>query len=114
MAGTRDLSLEAHEIKLRPGETHQLKLGGLGSAGYAWECEMGGEAGIVEVSTESLPSPPRPQPGGPAPDSYSIKRVLIITALTPGVASVRLSLRRPWERDKPPLREVRMEITVLQ
>jgi len=106
--------LEAHKINLRPGNTHQLKLGGLGSAGYTWEYAIEAEAGIVALSMESLPPPVCPQPGGPAPDSYSIERLLIITALTPGVARVRLSLRRPWERGKPPLREMCMEITVVQ
>jgi hypothetical protein len=113
--GTKELLLEAYyDIKLRPGDTHRLKLGGLGSAGYAWEYAIEGKAGIVAVTVESIPSPCYPKPGGPPPDSYSIDQLLIITALTPGVAKVRVSLRRPWERDKPPLREICMDIVVSQ
>jgi hypothetical protein len=91
-----------------------VKLGGLGSAGYVWAFVVEGEAGVVAVSMASSPPPPHDEPGGPAPDSYSAERTLAITALKPGAAGVRLSLSRPWERDKPPLRELYLGITVLQ
>ncbi len=93
VAGTKGLSLETYEISLRPGEKYQLKIGGLGSAGYRWEQDIEGEVGIVAVSMESLPPPIRPLPGGAAPDSYSIEQLLIITALAPGIVKVHLSLR---------------------
>lgn len=113
-AGMKDLSLEAHKINLRAGDTHQLKLGGLGSAGYAWDYAIEGDTGIVAISIESLPPPPRPSPGGPPPDSYSTEELLSITALAPGVIKVRLIMRRSWERDKLPLREIFLEISVSQ
>ena len=112
MAGTKELSLEVHKINLRPGDTHQFRLGGLGSAGYNWEYALEGDEGVVTVSTKSIPPPPKPRPGGPAPDSYSVEQLLTITALKPGVAKVSVSLRRSWERDKPALREIRTEIVV--
>jgi predicted secreted protein len=109
----RGLSLEALSIVLRPGDQHRLYLGGLGSAGYAWETEITGQAGIVQLALEPLALPSLPSPGGPPPATFSVEFILVITAQAPGAVEVRACLRRPWEKDKPPLRELRLEISVL-
>lgn len=110
----RELSLETHEINLRVGDTHKSQIGGLGSAGYGWDYAVEGDPDIVTVSIESLPPPLPPPPGGTPPDTYSAEQLVVITAEAPGEATVRLLLRRPWEHDKPALREIRFEISISQ
>ena len=104
--------MEAHRLVLRVGEQRRVPLGGPGSAGYGWDVDVAEAAGIVEVSLEPLPLPPRPSPGGPPPASFSVQFELVIVALAPGAAEVRACLRRPWERDKLPLRELRLTLSV--
>ena len=103
--------MEAHEIVLKSGESHRLELGGLGSAGYMWSYEVAGEPDAVAVTIEAAAPPPTPAPGAP-PRSFSAQNSLVITGLKPGSATVSLSLRRPFEKNKPPLREIRVQVTV--
>jgi predicted secreted protein len=112
LAGTRDLLLEARRINLKVGETYQLKLEGLSGAGYTWEYFIEGPQGIINISREKLGVPPELPPGGPPPDSFEREDLFTITAMEPGIIQVRLFLHRPWERDKPPLRELCLKILV--
>ena len=102
--------MEAHEIALKPGESDRLELGGLGSAGYMWSYEVAGEPDAVAVTIEAA-APPAAPPGAP-PRSFSARNSLVITGLKPGSATIILSLRRPFEKNKPPLREIRVQATV--
>jgi hypothetical protein len=110
--GTKESSLEASKVTLRPGAVHRLTLGGLGGAGYAWDQSIEGLPGVVRVSVEPAEAPALPPPGGPPPNNSSRDDTYIITALKPGTAQVRFFLHRPWERDKPPLREVVVDVSV--
>lgn len=110
--GTRESSLEASSVHLRVGETHRLRLPGLGSAGYGWEMSVEGDGEAVGVSKEFLP-PPLPT-GGPLPAGYSRDEEVVITALAPGTATVRLVQRRSWEGEKPPLKELLLEVRVTE
>lgn len=102
----------SYDLALRVGDAHRLRLGGLGSAGYAWEYEVEGDAGAVTVSMASDPSPPRAPPGGPPPSSYSVEHELVIAARAPGVARITASLRRPWQRGQPAPSVIRATVTV--
>jgi len=106
--------LEALRIGLKKGETYRRELEGLGSAGYAWEHSIEGAAGVVSVSIEFLGTPPKPPPGDPPPPTYSRKELFIITALRAGESRVRLIQRRPWERDKSPLHEIILNVSVTE
>lgn len=101
--------MEVHEIDLHPGGTYRLNIGGLGSAGYAWSCDPLVPSGIVTVAIEPLPLLPV---SGTPPNSYSVQHVLTVTAISEGVATIHLSLKRPWEASKPPLREIRITASV--
>lgn len=101
----------ASEIALRVGETYRLELGGLSSAGYDWEYIIDPQ-GIAEVSTEMIGVIPQLPPGGPSPDTFERQKVFNITALESGTTQVRMFLRRSWEHDKPPLRELCLKILV--
>jgi predicted secreted protein len=105
--------LEALSIVLQTGDQHRLYLGGLGSAGYSWETDIIGQAGIVQLLLEPLSLPPSPPPGAPSPATFSVEFMLVITAQAPGTTEVRARLRRPWEKNRPPMRELRLDISVL-
>jgi predicted secreted protein len=102
---------EVYKTSLKTGQFYSLKLGGLGSAGYLWEYNVGANEGIVKLDIERS-SPPPKSPGQNLPSNYSVEETLIITALNQGFAKVEARLRRPWEKDKQPLRTVLVEVTV--
>jgi hypothetical protein len=104
--------LEASKVTLHPGEVHRVTLGGLGGAGYTWGQSIEGLPGVVSVSVEPVKAPALPPPGGPPPNTSSRDYTYVITAMKPGTARVRFFLHRPWERDKPPLREVVIDVSV--
>ena len=99
------------EIRLEVGERWSTRLPGLGSAGYQWTAELEGDAGTVEVSLTSLPSPPLPAVGEP-PDNLSIDKLVEVQALSPGTVTLCLIQRRPWLADQPPLHRHVVEVTV--
>jgi predicted secreted protein len=103
--------LEAHDVALKPGGIYRLEIGGLGSAGYAWSYEVTGAADIVNVTLDAA-APPPPPTGATLPNSFSVPYVLSVVALKQGSATVHLSLQRPWEKQKPPLREISVHVTV--
>jgi predicted secreted protein len=107
----KELSSDPFKVNLQVGDTYQLKLDGPGGTGYVWEYVTEGSE-IIGVSIQQLGEPPRHQRGGPIPDTYSLDELFSLTALKPGTTKVRLTLLRPWERDKPPLKELYLEIAV--
>ena len=94
------------KITLRVGETHRMILAGLGASGYAWDFTVKG-SDVLSVSEEPV------APSAASPSSYNCDVVYTITALRPGNAQVRFVLRRPWEHDRPPLREVVVGVNVV-
>lgn len=84
----------------------------MGTAGYVWEYEVDGPQKIVDLTKEIIGDVPKLPHGGPPPDSFERQTVFIIATLNPGITHVRILLRRPWERDSPPLRELCLEISV--
>ena len=104
--------MEARNISLRRGETQKVNLGGLGGAGYIWEFSVEGPPNIVEVSTEQLDTSAPPPPGGYPPNSSSTDTILVIKALNSGKIQIKLSLRRPWEQNKPPLKQLSLQLEI--
>ena len=104
--------MEARKISLRRGETQRVNLGGLGGAGYIWELSVEGPPSIVEVSTEQLDISSLPPPGGYPPSSSSTDTILVIKALNAGKVQIKLFLRRPWEQNKPSLKQLSLQLDV--
>jgi predicted secreted protein len=102
--------LEAHDVTLKPGDIYRLEIGGLGSAGYDWSYEVTGAADIVKVTLDA--SAPPPPTGATLPNSFSVPYALTVVALKEGSATIHVSLQRPWEKQKPPLREISVRVTV--
>lgn len=116
-AGTQGQLLAQHkeasalEITLRVGETYTLPLQGRGSAGYSWNYTISGDRNAVEVLVEGASAPP--QPGGKPPPTGSAQERLVLKAKEPGKATVELALRRSWEKNRSPLSELRILVTVV-
>ena len=102
------------ELELAVGEARRLELPGRGSAGYSWRAEVEGPEGVVQVRrAPSGPAPPAPvASGGPPPASGSAPAVFELVGLAEGRMLVRLTLRRPFAEDEPPLEEVDLDVTV--
>ena len=112
-AGTKGSCLEASsEITLRTGEEHRVVLGGLGSAGYAWEFEVEGSPGVIFVRA-SLPVPSSDPQRPVLLQTSSVEHTFIIEALAPGKAEARFVLKRPWEKNVPPVRMISVRVTVI-
>jgi predicted secreted protein len=106
------LSSAAPEIRLQVGESRELELRGLGSAGYSWEPHLLGPEGIVSVRRVRSGPATRPPAGGPAPPSGSLPELFEVTALAEGAVRVRFVLRREWEPDESPLEESEFDVVV--
>lgn len=98
------------EIALRPGETYVLPLQGRGSAGYSWSYTVSGDRNAVEVRIEG----PREAPHllGDRPAAGSVEEQIVVTAVSPGRVNIELAQRRSWEKDKPPLAEQTVVVSV--
>ncbi|SEL24884.1 protease inhibitor I42 family protein [Nitrosovibrio tenuis] len=108
------------ELVLHPGAEYRVVLGGLGSAGYVWEFQINGPPGVIAIRPV-LPVLPESPPKAPdAPDAAhpsalqttSVEHTFIIDALEPGEAEALFFLRRPWQKDVPPVRTVTVRVTV--
>ena len=114
-AGMRDLYLEApSEIVIRPGGTHRVTLGGLGSAGYLWEFEIEGPPGVIAVHPDFSTQKDSMHINPSTLQTSSVEHLFTIDALRPGKAEVRFLLRRPWQKDTPPVRTIAVHVTVAE
>lgn len=92
------------------GESQEVELPGLGTAGYRWmeEIEQAGDDEVVAVEWRRGMSADeaRGRPiGASAPER------LTVTAIAPGHVIVHLAQRRPWESG-PPRAEHRITVVV--
>jgi len=100
------------QAALRVGETYVLRLKGLGAAGYLWQYSINDPGDVVSVSLEMAgPEPPSGDAGAITP-GFSRDEQATLQALRPGHITIDFALRRPWEGDKPPLQEHRLEVYV--
>lgn len=88
----------ATEAELGVGEEHELRLQGLGAAGYRWSLAPGQDS--LPVSVRPAPAPPS---AAPAPGA-SVDEVFLVSAGEPGRFPLRFEQRRVWEQGSPPHR----------
>jgi predicted secreted protein len=108
----RSSVVPADSIELAAGEEVRIPLAGAGSVGYVWDVETDRD-GVVAVTVEPAATVSRPA-SGPPPPSGSLQEVAVVRALQPGTVAITLSLRRPWEPERPPREVRRLEVTVRQ
>ncbi len=107
MSTTEASNADDHlDLVLQPGEDHEVVLPSLGSAGYAWQHEMGGDSGVIEVARRRGSQPVGRVAGRATPE------VVSIAALAPGTATILLRQRRPWESDVEPRSTLRITVEV--
>ena len=82
------------------GEEHELRLPGLGAAGYRWSLAPGQDN--LPVTVRRAPAPPD-SPAAPAPGA-SVDETFLLSASEPGEFRLRFEQRRPWEQGEPPHR----------
>ncbi len=97
------------KIELKVGEKYTFRLKGLGAAGYNWEYSIEETGKIVSVSLDFVDDGKKT---GPLPPGYSLDVLITVQALVSGHATIHLSQRRSWEKDKTPVKEHVLEIFV--
>jgi predicted secreted protein len=98
-------------VTLSRGQVFTLPLKGKGSAGYSWAYDVSGDKSAVELGITGSGSPPATTGSRPPPAS-SADEQLIVKAISPGIVTIHLALRRSWEKDKPPLEQQVLKVTV--
>lgn len=93
-------------VELSPGASHAIELPGRGSAGYAWEFSVEGDAACIAVVPvhEPVPAP------AARPSNVSHAAHFELRALRAGRARVLFQLRRPWE--SMPLADGKLDVDV--
>ena len=86
----------ATEADIGVGQEHEVRLPGLGAAGYRWSLAPGQED--LPVSTRQAPAP---SPSTPPAPGASADEVFLVSASKPGDYQLRFEQRRPWERSGP-------------
>jgi predicted secreted protein len=94
------------KIDLKVGETYTLKLPGLGTAGYQWTYDIGGDRNLIDVSQTTAKSSEFPAVGS------SMDRVFILGGLAMGQVTIHFMQRRPWEKNQPPVAEHTLEVDI--
>jgi hypothetical protein len=97
-------------ITLKAGEEQSVTLPGLGSAGYTWIWDVEGTQDCVSLRLESAGG--APASGHGIPQGGSVDSLLVVRGLRPCSVTIRLAQRRPWEKGRPPLRELSVSVTV--
>ena len=100
------------KIELKVGETYRLRLASLGTAGYVWTYEIQGNRNLVDVSEARADEvQPIDERGTPLVGA-SVDKVFTLQALETGSVTIHFTQSRPWEKDKPPLKEHYLEIFI--
>jgi inhibitor of cysteine peptidase len=94
------------DLKLSVGESRELSLASLGTAGFVWTYQMEGDDGIVRLSRRRG----RPEQAGPI--GRSTPEQLMIQATAPGHAVIRMQQARPWESKVAPRKSFAINVQV--
>jgi predicted secreted protein len=94
------------DLQLVVGESRELEMVSLGTAGFVWSQELEGDDGTVRLTRS------RGRPFPPGPVGRSTTERLLITATAPGRALIRLRQARPWEAGTAPRASLRINVQV--
>jgi predicted secreted protein len=98
------------KFEFKVGEKYTFRLKGLGAAGYNWEYTIEDTRKVASVSLEFVDDKKKAE--RILPPGYSRDVLVTIQALESGHATVHLTQRRSWEKNKLPLKEHVIEIFV--
>jgi predicted secreted protein len=99
---------EITSIELQNGQRQTLRLQGRGTVGYSWTFELS-DPNVVRVTIE--PAPAYELTG--KPQGTSLDELVMIEGVRVGRATIRLALRRAWERTGKTLDERTVEVSVV-
>ena len=88
------------------GESRELSLASLGTAGFIWTYQVQGDDGIVRVTRRRRP------PAEAGPMGRSTAERLMIQATAPGRAVIRMQQARPWESQVAPRNSFAINVQV--
>ena len=94
------------DLSLAVGESRELPLASMGSAGFVWTAELEGDTGVLRVSRR------RAVPDRKSPPGRSSLELLNIVADAPGRAVIRLQQARPWESGKKPRASFAINVSI--
>ena len=94
------------DLNLAVGESQELTLASLGTAGFVWTYELESDDGIVRLSRH------RGRAEETGPIGRSTPEQLTIQATAPGRAVIHLQQARPWESRVAPRRSFAIIIQV--
>ena len=94
------------ELRLVVGESRELTLASLGTAGFVWTAELEGDDGIVRVTRRRAGADRSSPPG------RSTAELLMIMAEAPGHAVIRMAQARPWEAGKAPRASFAIDVLI--
>lgn len=100
--------METSSLVLPIGSTHEQIFSGLGTAGYSWNFMIDGATDVLAVTHRTEKPPVQIMPS-----AFDNNDVYSIIALKPGKVRIRFFLQRSWEHEKPPLREVIINVSVV-
>ena len=101
------------EIELEVGDRHEIRLRGLGGAGYSWAVATSGTPGVVRVRPKAARAARTDaRPEGRPPPATSLPQLFEITAVAAGSATLVFELRRPWESDVKAIERLEYEVVV--
>ena len=93
------------DLRLAVGESQELSLASLGTAGFVWTYQMEGDDGIVRLTRRRG----REEAG---PVGRSTPERLMIQATAPGHAVIRMQQARPWESRVAPRKSFAINVQV--
>jgi inhibitor of cysteine peptidase len=105
---TVDESSDGIEVVLQVGETLEIKLSENGSTGYKWTAPHEPKSTFDNILRERK----QRVEAADGPVGSPGVRYLDFEAIGTGTASLELQYRRPWEKDKPPVRRFRLNVRV--
>ena len=94
------------DLSLAVGESQELTLASLGTAGFVWTAELEGDDGVLRLSRR------RSEPERSNPPGRSTAELLRIVADAPGHAVIRMQQARPWELGKAPRASFAINVSI--
>ncbi|MDQ2864459.1 MAG: protease inhibitor I42 family protein [Bacteroidota bacterium] len=95
------------EIKLKKGESTEIQLKGLSTAGYVWNYTTDADKNDITVSKDFVSKKLLPQIVGASADE-----VFKITANKTGVVYITFFQKRSWEKNTAPIDTKTIKLTI--
>jgi inhibitor of cysteine peptidase len=103
---TITLKEDGTKVKIAKGQILQLKLDALPSAGYTWQVSKQNEEQLKLQGKPVFERPEKKVIGGKVTQVFRFKAEAV------GTSDLELHYKRPFEKDKPPAKTFKLNVTV--